>query len=71
MRKFNEKATCRKCGGKQIATRFKPAQEFCCIPDTLNGWRNRDPEHEKDRLRRTCLRCHFEWNEQPLEKEAK
>ena len=62
MEKYLENRPCRKCGDIHATSKFLLAypgceaseQEISCLP-------------VPERIKRTCVRCQFQWYEEPLE----
>ncbi len=53
MKKYNPKAICVKCGGKDICSFYEGGCGMAC-----------HPEH----IKRACRNCGYEWEEKPLNK---
>lgn len=56
---YNASATCPKCRGDDVSTEHKAANEYRL---TYKG-----PQCEH--IHRVCRRCHYRWNEAPLDAE--
>jgi len=54
---FNKDATCPKCGCEEVASSFTGSHDFCY----------RCTGRGMDHIHRVCRRCHFRWNEAPLD----
>lgn len=61
MKPFDPEATCIKCGGDDISTRYE-AKKVClrCKPGDIG------PHSSPERLSRHCRRCGYDWYEKPL-----
>ena len=57
MKKFDPEAVCPKCGSDDIGTHYCYEGKVYCKP----------PWHKAALLHRCCKRCHYEWNEAPLD----
>lgn len=64
MRHYNEKATCEKCGGAEMRDNFKAKGEHQ-FGDRAE--RQGSSISKRDSIERTCQRCHFAWEELPIE----
>lgn len=62
IRKFNKKAGCRKCGGKDIYDKFCTAGE-----KAYSAMGHTRPTHYYEQIHRTCRNCGYEWEERPLD----
>jgi hypothetical protein len=57
---FSADKPCRKCGGTDIHTLHMEGDGF----RSVYSCRNRE---RREHLHRTCRRCHFDWDEAPLD----
>lgn len=60
LKKFDEKAGCRKCGSPDINS------AFCDLAD-YTGYGHPPPAHDSERLHQHCRRCGYDWDDLPLD----
>lgn len=56
MRRYQADADCPKCGHNGVTSIYQPAEEFYRGRFTV-----------KETMRRECSRCHYWWQERPLD----
>ena len=54
METYRENATCPKCGGGDVGVLW-----------CSGCYRYKRGDHDKERMHRTCRRCHYGWDELP------
>ena len=62
LKPFDQTSACPKCGGKDVASHYRPEV------DKDHGWYDRKHGDERDwprgeLIQRTCQRCHHKWPE--------
>ena len=60
---FNEEAICPKCGYEGIQAYWQRSRKYAYI------YSNEEDRETREHLRRTCYRCHYEWNESVLQED--
>ena len=61
MKKYNPVSACAKCGHKKVDTTYMPARTFFGAKDVNGSY--------SECMKRTCTRCGYTWDEEPLTKE--
>jgi predicted nucleic-acid-binding Zn-ribbon protein len=61
--KFSEACVCPKCGGTDVSAEWIEAGAHWCVATSRCV-------EKAEHLHRHCRRCHFKWNEAPLDAEA-
>lgn len=60
---FNKRATCRKCGSRDISTNFCESGE----QSYSSTFGHQEPSHSSGRIHRSCGSCGYDWDELPLD----
>lgn len=76
MKLFNEKSTCFKCGSSDIESEYwdgmYPYSGYMCFTPLSDGLpyygKMCDTAHERECIKRTCLRCEYDWSESVMDK---
>lgn len=56
MKPFDEHAACPKCGWATVQTSYHAGEKY-------------GPGPSEEHLRRACQRCHYSWNEAPIQRD--
>lgn len=62
MKEFEEKSYCPKCGSENIGSAWFPHDDSRWLHHIIPA-----AKEKREHIRRTCERCHYMWNEAPLD----